>query len=49
VADELHHQYVLGFAPPALDGKPHKLDVRAKSTAMRVRARHSYVASTEQP
>jgi len=46
VADELHHQYVLGFTPVSLDGKPHKLDVRAKPAEMRVRARRSYLAST---
>ena len=26
VADELHHQYVLGFSPSALDGKMHTAD-----------------------
>jgi len=47
VADELHHQYVLGFAPAALDGKMHKLDVRVKRPGMSARARKSYLASTE--
>jgi Ca-activated chloride channel family protein len=45
VAEELHQQYVLGFAPAALDGKTHKLDVRVKDPAMKVRARRSYVAT----
>ena len=28
VADELHTQYLLGFAPPKRDGKVHDIDVR---------------------
>src|SRR5215468_7093080 len=32
VAQELHSQYVLGFAPTVLDGKVHKLAVRLKQT-----------------
>ena len=28
VADELHSQYLLGFAPPKRDGKVHDIDVR---------------------
>lgn len=47
VADELHHQYVLGFAPAVLDGKMHKLDVKAKTTTMTVRARKSYRATKD--
>jgi Ca-activated chloride channel family protein len=45
VADELHHQYVLGFEPEKLDGKMHKLEVRLKQAGMTPRARHSYVAA----
>ena len=30
VADELHHQYALGFTPSALDGKMHSLEVHVK-------------------
>jgi len=48
VAEELHHQYLLGFSPVALDGKPHRLDVRTSDSAMTVRARKSYVAAAEQ-
>jgi len=44
VADELHHQYLLGFTPPALDNKVHQLAVTATGEAV-VRARKSYVAS----
>ena len=31
VAQELRSQYLIGFAPAALDGKVHKLEVRVKS------------------
>jgi VWFA-related protein len=44
VVDELHHQYALGFAPAALDGKMHTLDVRVTPPGMTVRARKSYFA-----
>ncbi len=47
VADELHRQYALGFEPPKLDGKSHKLEVRIKKPGMTARARKSYVAATE--
>ena len=30
VAQELRSQYLLGFTPAALDGKPHRLEVRLK-------------------
>jgi hypothetical protein len=45
VAYELHHQYLLGFTPPNLDGKMHTLAVRVVSpVGMDVRARRSYLA-----
>jgi len=44
VADELHHQYALGFTPAALDGKMHKLEVRVASGGATVRARKSFLA-----
>jgi Ca-activated chloride channel family protein len=47
VAEELHRQYVLGFTPQALDGKTHKLEVRVKDPALKVRARRSYVATKQ--
>jgi Ca-activated chloride channel family protein len=47
VAQELHSQYVLGFTPALLDGKVHRLAVRAKRPGMTVRARRSYLASAE--
>jgi Ca-activated chloride channel family protein len=47
VEQELHSQYLLGFAPPQLDGKIHKLDVKMTQPGMTSRARKSYVASPE--
>jgi Ca-activated chloride channel homolog len=47
VAQELHSQYVLGFAPTQLDGKVHKLTVRMRDRAMTARARRSYVADPD--
>jgi hypothetical protein len=47
VADELHHQYALGFEPEKLDGKTHKLEVRVTGPGMTARARKSYVAARE--
>jgi len=44
VADELHHQYALGFTPTNLDGKMHTLAVKVASAGMTVRARKSYLA-----
>jgi VWFA-related protein len=46
VAQELHSLYALGFSPASLDGKEHKLEVRAKS-GMTVRARRTYIASRD--
>ena len=47
VAEELHHQYVLGFTPDTLDGKTHRLSVRitGQAAGMSVRARQTYLAS----
>jgi len=44
VADELHHQYALGFTPEKLDGKMHSLDVKLAGDGRTVRARRSYLA-----
>ena len=44
VADELHHQYTLGFEPATLDGKVHKLETRLKSPGLTAHARRSYMA-----
>jgi Ca-activated chloride channel family protein len=45
VADELHSQYLLGFAPPKRDGKVHSVDVRLTQRGLQSRARKSYVAA----
>jgi Ca-activated chloride channel family protein len=45
IADELRHQYQLGFTPAALDGKPHTLQVNVKRPGMTARARKTYVAT----
>lgn len=44
VVDELHQQYLLGFVPPAKDGKVHKIEVRTRRAGMKPRVRKSYVA-----
>ena len=46
VADELHHQYALGFTPSLLDGKMHSLEVQMNGPGMKARARTSYLART---
>jgi VWFA-related protein len=47
VSDELHHQYLLGFAPATMDGHVHKLEVRMKRGDLKARSRKSYVASNK--
>ena len=47
VSQELHSQYVLGFAPSVRDGKVHSLDVRLAGRGMTARARQSYIAPSE--
>ena len=49
VAQELRSQYLVAFAPEALDGKPHRLEVRVKRPGVTVRARKSYLAAAEPP
>jgi VWFA-related protein len=45
VADELHHQYALGFTPQNLDGKMHDLAVKISKADLTARARKRYLAS----
>jgi len=57
VAAQLRHEYLLGFVPPARDGKVHKIEVRvldakgnelaggAAANGWRVYARQSYIAA----
>ena len=47
VAEELHHQYLLGFSPSSLDGKTHKLEVQTRDPALTVRARKTYIAAID--
>src|SRR5215203_1973219 len=49
VAQELRSQYLIGFAPAALDGKVHKLEVKVTKLGMTVRARRSYLAAPDKP
>ncbi len=49
VAQELRSQYLIGFAPSALDGKVHKLEVKVTKPGMTVRARRSYLAAPDKP
>jgi Ca-activated chloride channel family protein len=44
VADELHTQYLLAFAPPKRDGKVHNVAVKVTQGGMKPRARKSCVA-----
>ena len=48
VADELHGQYLIGFAPPKRDGKVHDIDVRVTQRGLKPRARKTYVAPKEE-
>lgn len=46
IADELNHQYVLGYVPPHPgDGRYHSIRVRVNRPGYRVRARNGYVAT----
>ena len=45
VVEELHHQYVLGFASDLVDGRPHKIDVKISRDGAKVRARKTFVAA----
>jgi Ca-activated chloride channel family protein len=44
VADELHTQYLLGFAPTKRDGKVHDIGIKVAKSGLKPRARKSYVA-----
>ena len=48
VADELHRQYWIGFAPPRRDGKLHEIEVKVKRPNLVVRARRTYLAPSGQ-
>ena len=44
VAEELHHQYAIGFEPSKLDNRMHKIDVRVSEKGAKVRSRKEYFA-----
>jgi Ca-activated chloride channel family protein len=46
LAEELRHQYLLGFVPAALDGQVHRLEVRMKDRRLMAAARKNYLART---
>jgi Ca-activated chloride channel family protein len=47
VAQELHSLYTIGFNPPLLDNKEHRLQVKMKKAGQVGRARKSYIASAD--
>lgn len=44
VVQELHSQYLLGFAPAALDGREHKIEVKVAVPGLTARTRRTYIA-----
>jgi Ca-activated chloride channel family protein len=44
VAEELRHQYQLGFRPQVLDGRLHRIEVRIDRRGLTARARRTYLA-----
>jgi VWFA-related protein len=46
IVDDLHRQYLIGFAPAALDGATHRIEVRCLAPNTTVRARETYLADT---
>jgi VWFA-related protein len=44
VAEELRHQYLIGFAPHASDGRTHRIEVRMTRPGLSARARRTYLA-----
>jgi Ca-activated chloride channel family protein len=47
VAEELRHQYLIGFSPAQSDGKPHTVEVKMTDGRLKVQARRSYVAGPD--
>jgi hypothetical protein len=45
LADELHGQYLIGYAPPKRDGKPHEIEVKVSQSGLKARARRTCVAA----
>ena len=50
VVDELHSQYLIGFAPPKRDGKVHDIEVKIPTQrGLKPRARKNYLAPAGKP
>ena len=49
VAEELHHQYLLGFVAPSHDGVLHRVHVSTRRPGLQVRARTYYAAPGGRP
>jgi VWFA-related protein len=48
VAEELHHQYAIGFEPSKLDNHMHKIEVRVSEKGAKVRSRKEYFAKASE-
>ena len=49
VVEELHHQYLIGFASDLNDGRSHSIEVKTSQDGLKVRARKNYIASAGGP
>ncbi len=47
LADELRHQYLIGFTPALLDGRTHTLEIRVNRPGFTVRAPQQFVATVK--
>jgi Mg-chelatase subunit ChlD len=47
VAEELRHQYLLGFVPDALDGRLHTVSIRVRGQGLTARGRKTYMAEPD--
>jgi VWFA-related protein len=47
LADELRHQYLIGFTPALLDGRTHALEIRVNRPGYTVRAPRQFVATVK--
>lgn len=47
VADELHTQYLIGFAPAVRDGRPHRVELKVRRPGCTVRFRRTFVAGAQ--
>ena len=47
MAEELHHQYLIGFEAPVLDGETHPITAQVKGGGLTARARRSYLAAQQ--